>query len=129
MNFKNVQRINQLRRMEIEAYLRELNMMGIKPSTIKGRISILEGLFSTLLRLEWNDIPSKVLIYPEDYAKIPRAKPRFIDEYVLEQLNSHLDKLPEYIATMTMIVQECRMIICELCILRKGCILYNNIVD
>jgi site-specific recombinase XerD len=77
MNFKHVQRINQLTRMEIEAYLSELNMMGIKPSTITGRISILEGLFSTLLRLEWNDIPSKVLIYPEDYPKIPRAKPRF----------------------------------------------------
>src|SRR5699024_12480962 len=95
MKFNNVQRINQLTRMEIEAYICALNMMGIKTSTINGRISILEGLFSTLLRLEWNDIPSKVLIYPEDYPKIPRAKPRFIDEYVLEQLNSHLDKLPE----------------------------------
>ncbi|MFH7553123.1 tyrosine-type recombinase/integrase, partial [Enterobacter hormaechei] len=126
MNFKHVQRINQLTRMEIEAYLSELNMMGIKPSTINGRISILEGLFSTLLRLEWNDIPSKVLIYPEDYPKIPRAKPRFIDEYVLEQLNSHLDKLPEYIATMTMIVQECGMRISELCTLKKGCLLEDK---
>src|SRR5699024_12756797 len=95
-------------------------------STITGRISILEGLFSTLLRLEWNDIPSKVLIYPEDYPKIPRAKPRFIDEYVLEQLNSHLDKLPEYIATMTMIVQECGMRIRELCTLKKGCLLEDK---
>ncbi|MFZ8363587.1 hypothetical protein ACO1LY_14985, partial [Staphylococcus aureus] len=107
MKFKQVQRVHQLTRVEIEAYLSELNMMGIKPSTITGRISILEGLFSTLLRLEWDDVPSKILIYSEDYPKIPRAKPRFIDEFVLEQLNSHLDKLPEYIATMTMIVQEC----------------------
>ena len=95
IKFKHVQRVHQLTRVEIEAYLSELNMMGIKPSTITGRISILEGLFSTLHRLEWDDVPSKLLIYPEDYPKIPRAKPRFIDEFVLEQLNSHLDKLPE----------------------------------
>ncbi len=82
MNFKHVQRINQLTRMEIEAYLSELNMMGIKPSTITGG-SLYWKDYLTLLRLEWNDIPSKVLIYPEDYPKIPRAKPRFIDEYVL----------------------------------------------
>src|SRR5699024_2286450 len=67
-----------------------------------------------------------VLIYPEDYPKIPRAKPRFIDEYVLEQLHSHLDKLPEYIATMTMIVHVCGMRISELCTLKKGCLLEDN---
>ncbi|WP_052998216.1 site-specific integrase [Staphylococcus aureus] len=126
MKFKQVQRVHQLTRVEIEAYLSELNMMGIKPSTITGRISILEGLFSTLLRLEWDDVPSKILIYSEDYPKIPRAKPRFIDEFVLEQLNSHLDKLPEYIATMTMIVQECGMRISELCTLKKGCLLEDK---
>ncbi|HDC6398574.1 TPA: site-specific integrase, partial [Staphylococcus aureus] len=82
IKFKHVQRVHQLTRVEIEAYLSELNMMGIKPSTITGRISILEGLFSTLHRLEWDDVPSKLLIYPEDYPKIPRAKPRFIDEFV-----------------------------------------------
>lgn len=126
IKFKHVQRVHQLTRVEIEAYLSELNMMGIKPSTITGRISILEGLFSTLHRLEWDDVPSKLLIYPEDYTKIPRAKPRFIDEFVLEQLNSHLDKLPEYIATMTMIIQECGMRISELCTLKKGCLLEDK---
>src|SRR5699024_12878014 len=79
-----------------------------------------------IYRLEWDDVPSKILIYPEDYPKIPRAKPRFIDEFVLEQLNSHLDKLPEYIATMTMIVQECGMRISELCTLKKGCLLEDK---
>ncbi|NGV96959.1 site-specific integrase, partial [Staphylococcus aureus] len=59
IKFKHVQRVHQLTRVEIEAYLSELNMMGIKPSTITGRISILEGLFSTLHRLEWDDVPSK----------------------------------------------------------------------
>ncbi|MBY0222527.1 tyrosine-type recombinase/integrase [Sporosarcina aquimarina] len=125
-NFNGVQRIHQLTRKEIEAYLSKINAMGIKPSTITGRISTLEGLFSTLLRLEWEDIPSKVLIYPEDYPKIPNAKPRFIDEFVLEQLNKQIDKLPEYIATMTMIVQECGMRVSELCTIKKGCLLEDK---
>lgn len=63
--------------------------------------------------------PSKALIYPEDYPKVPNAKPRFIDEYILEQLNGHLDKLPPYIATMTMIIQECGMRVSELCTLKR----------
>ncbi|EHT36585.1 phage integrase family protein [Staphylococcus aureus subsp. aureus CIG1750] len=41
-------------------------------------------------------------------------------------MNSHLDKLPEYIATMTMIVQECGMRISELCTLKKGCLLEDK---
>lgn len=55
MNFKNVQRIHQVTRIEIEAYLSRINIMGLKPSTITGRVSTLEGLFSTLLRVEWGD--------------------------------------------------------------------------
>ncbi|WP_088033234.1 tyrosine-type recombinase/integrase [Evansella clarkii] len=126
INFKHVQRIHQLTRKEIEAYLSEINSMGLKPSTIISRISKLEVLFSTLLRLEWDDIPSKVLIYSEDYPKLPDVKPRFIDEYVLEQLNKQLDKLPEYIATMTMIIQECGMRVSELCTLKKDCLLEDK---
>ncbi|PDY79738.1 transposase [Bacillus cereus] len=126
VNFKHIQRIHQVTRIEIEAYLSKINVMGLKPSTIGGRISALEGVFSTLLRVEWGDAPSKALIYPEDYPKVPNAKPRFINEYVLEQLNSHLDKLPPYIATMTMIIQECGMRISELCTLKKGCLLEDK---
>src|SRR5699024_12289379 len=78
---------------------------------------------STLLRLEWDYVHLKILIESEDYPKIPRATSRFIDEFVLEQLNSHLDKLSEYIATMTMIVKECGLRISELCTLKKVCLL------
>lgn len=109
INFKHIQRIHQLTRTEIEAFLSKINTIELAPSTAFSKISSVEGLFSTLLRLEWTDIPSKVLIYPEDYPKVPNAKPCLIDEYVLEQLNNHFDKLAEYIATMTMIVQECGM--------------------
>lgn len=71
-------------RVEIEVYLSELNMMGIKFSIIIGRIFILEGLFSIFFRLEWDDVFFKILIYFEDYLKILRVKLCFIDEFVLE---------------------------------------------
>ncbi|MDP7990394.1 tyrosine-type recombinase/integrase [Bacillus sp. MHSD_36] len=126
INYKQIQRIHQISRIEIEGYLSEINTMGLSPVTINGKINTLEVFFNTLTRLEWDDVPSRVLIFKEDYLKEPKAKPRFIDEYVLEQLNSHLDKLPEYIATMTMIVQECGMRVSELCTLKKGCLLEDK---
>lgn len=119
-------RINQLTREEIEHYLSELNQMGLSPSTLMGRISTLDVFFTTIQRFNWEDVPSKFLIYQEDYPKVPKASPRFIDEYVLEQLNCHLDKLPSYIATMVMIIQECGMRISELCTLKKGCLMEDK---
>lgn len=125
-NYRHIYRLHQLSREELEHYLSELNQMGLMPSTIMGKISILEGFFTTIQRFEWQDTPSRVLIYQEDYPKVPKANPRFIDEYVLEQLNSHLDKLPSYIATMVMVIQECGMRISELCTLKKGCLIEDK---
>lgn len=126
VNYKHIVRLNQLTREQIEHYLSELNQSGLSPSTLMGKISILEVFFTTIQKLEWDDVPSKILIYQEDYPKVPKASPRFIDEYVLEQLNNHLDELPTYIATMVMIIQECGMRISELCTLKKGCLLEDK---
>ncbi|WHY31913.1 tyrosine-type recombinase/integrase [Bacillus wiedmannii] len=125
-NYKHIVRLKQLTREEIEHYLSELNQSGLSPSTLMGKISILEVFFITIQKLEWDDVPSKILIYQEDYPKVPKASPRFIDEYVLEQLNNHLNELPTYIATMVMIIQECGMRISELCTLEKGCLLEDK---
>ncbi|CAK6476445.1 tyrosine-type recombinase/integrase [Bacillus sp. EB93] len=125
-NYKEIRRIKQLTRKEIEAYLSVVNQMGLSSSTITGRISCLEVFFSTINRFEWEDSPSKMLIFPEDYPKLVRAQPRYIDEYVLEQLNGKLDKLEPYIATMVMVLQECGMRISELCTLKKGSIITDT---
>lgn len=125
-NYNHITRLKQLTRREIERYLSELNQGGFSPGTLMGKISILDFFFTTIQRFEWKDTPSRVLIYQEDYPKVPKATPRFIDEYVLEQLNSHLDDLPDYIATMVMIIQECGMRISELCTLKKDCLLEDK---
>ena len=100
--------------------------MGLSPRTVTGRISNLEVFFSTITRFDWEDSPSKTLIFREDYPKVPKAQPRYIDEHVLEQLNEKLDKLEPYIATMVMVLQECGMRISELCTLKKGSVITDK---
>lgn len=119
-------RLNQLSRKEIEDYLAEINLMGLSARTVNARISSIEGFFTCAQRFEWDDAPSKILIYPEDYPKESKAQPRFIDEYVLEQLNSHLDKLQPFMATMVMVIQECGMRISELCTLKRNCLMKDQ---
>lgn len=125
-NDKNIRRIKQLTRKEVEPYLIEINLMGLSPRTVTGRISNLEVFFSTITRFDWEDSPSKTLIFREDYPKVPKAQPRYIDEHVLEQLNEKLDKLEPYIATMVMVLQECGMRISELCTLKKGSVITDK---
>lgn len=82
--------------------------------------------FTTIQRYDWKDTPSKILIFQEDYPKVPKALPRYIDEHILEQLNGKLDKLEPYIATMIMVLQECGMRISELCTLKKGSVITDK---
>ncbi|MQI18250.1 transposase, partial [Escherichia coli] len=96
------------------------------PSTVTGRISTLDVFFTTIQRYDWKDTPSKILIFQEDYPKVPKALPRYIDEHILEQLNGKLDKLEPYIATMVMVLQECGMRISELCTLKKGSVITDK---
>lgn len=125
-NCEGIRRIHQLTRNEVEQYLNEINLKGLKPSTVTGRISTLEVFFSTLQRFDWKESPSKILIFREDYPKVPKAQPRYIDEYVLEQLNVKLDKLEPYMAAMVMVLQECGMRIGELCTLKKGSVITDK---
>ena len=48
-NCKGIRRIHQLTRKEVEQYLNEINLKGLKPSTVTGRISTLD-VFSLLFK-------------------------------------------------------------------------------
>ena len=50
-NYKNIRKIHQLTRKEVEQYLNEINLKGLKPSTVTGRISTLEVFFSTIQKV------------------------------------------------------------------------------
>lgn len=121
-----ISRLQQLSRKEIEDYLGEITLKALSASTLQTRISTIEGLFITSQRFEWEDAPSKILIYQEDYPKANKVQPRFIDEYILKQLNDYVDKLQPFMAKMVMIIQECGMRISELCVLKRGCLIEDQ---
>lgn len=124
--YPHIRKIKQITRKIMEEYIIILNNQGLASSTIRGKISVIQIFFSSIQRFEWEDIPQRTLIYPEDYPKTVKPAPRFIDDFVLEQLNKKLDKLPTYIATMVMVIQECGMRISELCSLKKDCLLQDK---
>jgi len=106
----------------VEKYFSFINSKGPKPSTLNSKISMIEMFFVNIQRFDWKDAPSKILIFKEDYPRIPK----YIDDMILLQLNSKLDKLQPYVATMVMIIQECGMRMSELCTLKRGCVITDQ---
>jgi integrase len=124
--YPDTRKVKDINRIMIENYFSSLTTKGLKPQTINHYKSGLAKLFEIMQIFDWEDAPLKRLIFQEDYNKEVKAKPRYIDEYVLVQLNKVLDKLPDDIATMTLILQECGMRISELCTLKNGCLMQDK---
>lgn len=79
--------------------------------------------FEQCQRDKWINFTGKPLIYKEDYpGKQPRPTPRDIPHDVLEQINKHLDKLPEPYMRMTLVIKETGMRVSELCLLQFDCL-------
>ncbi|WP_375292991.1 tyrosine-type recombinase/integrase [Clostridium estertheticum] len=127
--YPGIGKIKDINRSMVESYFSSLTIQGLSPHTFNGYKSSLSKLFETMQMFEWDDAPVKKLIFPEDYSKGIIKKPRFIDEYVLEQLNKVVHELPDYIARMTLILQECGMRISELCTLKIGCLIQDKDKD
>lgn len=139
-----IRRIKDIDRPIIENYFGSLTTRGLSSKTLNKYKSTLAKFFETMQIFEWEDAPTKRLIFREDYSKEVDYKPRYIDEYVLEQLNkvlcrlqlnsyigkqqlnSYIDKLPDDIISMTLVLQECGMRISELCTLKRGCLLQDK---
>ena len=91
------------------------------PTSKRNRISILKTLFEVGTENTWFCI-EPYLIRPEDYPKQAQPIPRYIPEEVIQQLNQHLDALPNTVMRMVLVIQECGLRIGELCSLRFDCL-------
>lgn len=98
----------------------------LKADTRNRKISCLGTLLELCVRFEWAEISTTLLIYKEDYAKKEKREPRYIPQEVVRQLNQHLDELPEPLMRMVLIIQECGMRICELCLLKFDCLTQDS---
>ncbi|MBL1178656.1 MAG: tyrosine-type recombinase/integrase [Pantanalinema sp. GBBB05] len=100
----------------------------LSPSTRGSTISSIRSFFELSYQNEWLAV-SRYLIRSEDFPKRPKPQPRYIPEDVVQQLNEHLDDLPEPVMRMVLILQECGMRISELLHLKADCLLQDKAGD
>ena len=77
---------------------------------------------------EWLPV-TRYLVRREDHPKRKKALPRYIPESVMQQLNEHIDDLPESVMRMTLVIIECGMRISELLHLKQDCLLQDKAGD
>lgn len=111
----------KLNRDLIIAYVDHLNRKGLGASRKTAILSSLNTFFETASMNGWLEIPSN-LVRLEDYPKHTKLLPRYIPEEVMQQLNQHLDSLPEPVMRMVLVIQECGLRINELLQLRINCL-------
>lgn len=86
------------------------------------RLASLKTFLEVCAREGWGGVPEKPLLYDDDLPKGLRSEPRYLPEAVVEQLNRHVDALPEPLMRMVLVLQECGMRISELCSMPFDCL-------
>jgi integrase/DNA-directed RNA polymerase subunit RPC12/RpoP len=113
--------IEEINRSLILDYLDDLSIRKIGYSSKMDRLGTLRVLFEVGLINKWFDLPPH-LIRSEDYPSKTISLPRYIPEEVIQQLNEHLDDLPEPVMRMVLLIQECGLRVGELCQLNFDCL-------
>ncbi|MBR8835366.1 MAG: tyrosine-type recombinase/integrase [Stigonema ocellatum SAG 48.90 = DSM 106950] len=120
-DYPTVDRVQGINRDMIIEFIIYLNKQNSSPQTIIGRLGALKLFFEDGNINQWFKV-SPHLIRLEDYPKSKKPLPRYIPEEVLRQLNQHLDKLPEQIMRMVLVLQECGLRISEALTLPFDCL-------
>lgn len=118
-----------INRQVVLDFLSYLLEQGLGGRSRQSAIYNIRVFFENCVRNEWLDIPKTLLIYQEDLPPREKHHPRFIPNEVIEQLNRHIDELPEPIMRMFLVIQECGMRIAELCLLKRDCISQDAVGD
>lgn len=113
---------NQINRQFIVNFLSYLAEIYPNPVSRTNRISLLKSFLEICQKEKWLNIDNEILIYKEDFPRIPKSIPRYIPEQVINQLNEHINTLPIQVARMVLLVQEAGIRVSELCRLKFDCI-------
>lgn len=95
-------------------------------STKAGNLSHLKTFFETCVRENWLSISSKPLIYPEDFPRKRKKKPRYIPEDVIERLQTALAQEDDQFRRMVIVLKDCGMRVSELVNLPFDCLTQDN---
>ena len=120
-NYPFVNNIKKIDRELIIEYIHYLNCQNFKPQTVISHLGAIKLFFKDGNINGWFKI-SPHLIRLEDYPKSVKPLPRYIPEEVIKQLNQHIDKLPEQLMRMVLVLQECGLRIGEALTLSFDCL-------
>jgi integrase/transposase-like protein len=120
-NYSNVSNIKKIDRELIIDYIHYLNRQNFKAQTVISHLGTIKLFFEDGNINGWFKI-SPHLIRLEDYPKSKKPLPRYIPEEVIKQLNQHIDKLPEQLMRIVLVLQECGLRIGEALTLSFDCL-------
>ena len=114
-----------INREVIIEFIYRLNREGLKADTKNKILGNLNLFFETGNINSWFKVPA-YLIRREDKAKSSvKRLPKYIPEEVMQQLNQHLDVLPESVVRMVLVLQETGLRVGELLQLPINCLKHN----
>jgi len=120
---------SDINRLVIIKFLTYLVTKKLAEKTRLNTLVDLNTFFTLCSQNGWLDVSDKALIYKEDYPRLKKPAPRYIPQEVLEQINKHIETLPESIMRMVLVIQESGMRIGELCRLRFDCLRQDSAGD
>jgi integrase/transposase-like protein len=120
-NYPTISEINKINRELIIDYIHYLNRQDFKPQTVISHLGAIKLFFEDGNINGWFQV-SPHLIRLEDYPSSQKPIPRYIPEEVIKQLNQHIDKLPEQLMRMVLVLQECGLRIGEALTLSFDCL-------
>ena len=101
-----------------------LNKQKLCVATKNQYLGVLNTFFTIGNTNSWFNVPA-YLVRPEDYGKARKPLPRYIPEEVMQQLNQHLDALPEPVKRMVLVLQETGLRLGELLQLPLNCLNFD----
>jgi integrase/recombinase XerD len=111
-----------IKRQIIIDYLSYLHRQKYAEETLRNKLVHLGVFFEYCLIEKLLPLKDKFLIRREDTPATRKAKPRFIPDEVLSQLNQYIEKLPNHYRRMVIVFQYSGMRISELCTLSFDCL-------
>lgn len=122
-NYPSITFTNLTREVIVD-YIDFLDKKKLANATKNKYLATLKLFFETCNINSWFHTPP-YLIRTEDYGRIPHRLPRYIPEEVMQQLNQHIEALPEPVMRMVMLIQETGLRVGELLELPFDCLKFD----
>jgi len=141
--YPNWNGLKQLGRNDIEEFIQHLRTTPMGGNSVhKGQapsgnyinrsISFLETFIDYIQRFEWDEAPIKsvrLLISPEDKPKAPPKSMdnvKYISDFVWDQIMNHMEKLPEEIRQIVILLEATGFRISDICALKIDCLIQRE---